>query len=93
MAETIGTLIDKITITELKIYHMREQLSRNDAPKEHKDRCAQKIEVLKIQTKDLQEELTELFNNVIAGKAKLKIYRQFKMYNDTIYRINGKDKK
>ena len=25
MAETVGSLVDKITIIELKIYHMREQ--------------------------------------------------------------------
>ena len=28
MAETIGSLVDKLTIIELKIYHMQEQAER-----------------------------------------------------------------
>ena len=28
MAETVGWLVDKISIIELKIYHMREQAKR-----------------------------------------------------------------
>ena len=30
MAETIGSLADKLSIIQLKIYHMREQLARMD---------------------------------------------------------------
>jgi len=31
MAETIGSLVDKVCIAELKIFHMREQVERPDA--------------------------------------------------------------
>lgn len=86
MAETIGSLVDKITIAELKIFHMAEQLNRKDASEEHKQRAAQKLEILKVQSRDLQQELSELFLKVARGEARLKIYRQFKMYNDPAYR-------
>ena len=89
MAETVGSLIDKISIIQLKIYHMNEQLSRRDADNLHKKMVLGKIGVLKIQKKDLESELSELFENLVSGKVKLKIYRQFKMYNDPKYRIKN----
>ncbi|GAB4034086.1 MAG: hypothetical protein Fur0012_14190 [Elusimicrobiota bacterium] len=87
MAETIGSLVDKITIAELKIFHMSEQLNRQDASQKHKERAAEKLEILKVQSHDLQQELSELFMKVARGEVRLKIYRQFKMYNDPAYRI------
>jgi len=86
MAETVGSLADKISIIQLKIYHMRQQLQRTDAADEHKAACAAKLEVMGVQVRDLEDELTQLVSDVIAGRVKLKIYRQFKMYNDPRYR-------
>lgn len=86
MAETIGSLADKLSIIQLKIYHMREQLARADASAEHKAACSAKLEVMAVQNRDLEEELTQLVSDVAAGRVKLKIYRQFKMYNDPRYR-------
>ena len=82
MAETIGWLTDKLTIAELKIFHTLEQLQRKDAGPEHKELCRRRLGVLRQQRDDLQEELSALFGDVLSGKTKLKIYRQFKMYND-----------
>lgn len=87
MAETIGSLVDKIAIVNLKIYHMQEQLTRKDVEDDFKLKIKDKISILRIQKKDLEDELTELFYNVISGKTRMKIYRQFKMYNDPKYRI------
>jgi len=86
MAETIGSLVDKITIIELKRYHMHEQTEREDASDEHRQTCGQKLAVLNVQRDDLVEELNQLFRDVLAGTAQLKVYRQFKMYNDPRYR-------
>ncbi len=86
MAETIGTLVDKISIFELKIYHMDEQTRRKDASSDHIKSCRKKIRILKAQRDDLVAELNELFEDVKTGKKKLRIYRQFKMYNDPAYR-------
>ena len=86
MAETIGSLADKISIIQLKIFHMREQLRRADAAAEHKTACSARLEVMDVQIKDLEEEMTRLVSDVAAGRVRLKIYRQYKMYNDPKYR-------
>jgi len=82
MAETVGWLADKLSIVELKIYHMREQSRRADAPADFRARCAEKLGVLETQRDDLAAELTELLAAVAAGRFVPKVYRQFKMYND-----------
>lgn len=86
MAETVGWLADKISILELKIYHMREQAERADATEEFRTRCNQRLEVLQMQRDDLAAELTQLLGDVASGKVVPKVYRQFKMYNDPQYR-------
>jgi hypothetical protein len=91
MAETIGSLVDKITIVELKRYHMGEQTQRSDATDEHREACQQKLAILTMQRDDLEEELNQLFRDVLAGTAQLKVYRQFKMYNDPRYRTTRSD--
>ncbi|MCK5584028.1 MAG: DUF4254 domain-containing protein [Elusimicrobiales bacterium] len=87
MAETIGSLADKISIMELKIYHMKEQIERKDADTEHKEESAHKMKILQMQRNDLEIEIKELFEKYASGQARPKIYRQFKMYNDPKYTI------
>jgi hypothetical protein len=86
VAETIGSLVDKLSIIGLKIYHMQEQVDRKDASAEHRENCRRRVEVMQNQKKDLAEELNELSKGVLAGTRVLKVYRQFKMYNDPAYR-------
>jgi hypothetical protein len=86
MAETVGSLVDKLSITELKIYHMKEQAERADAPADFTSRCAERLAVLRMQRDDLADELATLLADIAAGRVVPKIYRQFKMYNDPAYR-------
>ena len=86
MAETVGWLADKISIMELKIYHMREQSEREDATPEFRARCAERVAVLELQRDDLAAELTTLLADLASGAVVPKVYRQFKMYNDPSYR-------
>jgi hypothetical protein len=89
MAETVGSLVDKLSIIQLKIFHMNEQLVRSDADQKHKIEVKQKINILQEQKKDLENELSGFLKDLVSGKAKLKLYRQFKMYNDPKYRIKN----
>lgn len=84
--ETIGSLIDKLSINELKIYHMNEQLERTDVDQEFKDNVSSRLDILLIQKKDLKEELQSFMDDVLAGRKKMKMYRQMKMYNDSKYK-------
>lgn len=86
MAETVGSLVDKITIVELKIFHMREQSQRTDVDAAFRDRCGQRLAVMFEQRDDLAAELTTLIADMAAGRVVPKVYRQFKMYNDPQYR-------
>lgn len=84
--ETVGSLIDKLSINELKIYHMTEQRDRDDVTDEFKNECSSRLDILKLQKKDLAEELRELMRDVACGKKTFKVYRQMKMYNDKKYK-------
>ncbi len=89
MAETVGWLCDKLSIVELKIYHMREQAEREDAAEDFRARCEDRLRILRMQRDDLAEELTQLLSDIAAGRVIPKVYRQYKMYNDPQYRSGG----
>lgn len=80
--ETIGSLIDKLSINELKIYHMREQAQRDDVTDEFRTDCSNRLAILHQQRIDLTEELDQLMGDVLSGRKQLKLYRQMKMYNE-----------
>jgi hypothetical protein len=80
--ETPGSAIDRLSILALRIYHMEEQVNRPDAEAAHRARCADKLAILREQHKDLSHSLAELLADIGAGRKRLKVYRQFKMYND-----------
>jgi hypothetical protein len=86
VAETVGWLVDKITIIELKIFHMREQAERTDASEEFRERCLARIGVMNEQRDDLAAEVSKLIRDMAGGRVIPKVYRQFKMYNDPQYR-------
>jgi hypothetical protein len=85
----VGWLADKLSIMELKIYHMREQAGRDDATEEFRAQCRAKVAVLETQRDDLAAELTTLLADIAAGRVVPKVYRQFKMYNDPRYRVSS----
>jgi hypothetical protein len=91
VAETVGSLVDKITIIELKIYHMREQAMRDDVAADFRERCESRLAVMREQRDDLAKELTQLASDIAGGRVTPKVYRQFKMYNDPQYRPSRQD--
>ena len=80
MAETVGSIIDKINVIQLKIYHNREQLAETSVKKELKPQIERKINILNELLSDLSLELNQLIDDIKNGRKKLKVYRQFKMY-------------
>ena len=81
-SESAGSIIDRLSILSLKIFHMHEQATRDDAPEEHRAACRAKHTRLQQQRADLGCCLDALFAHAIEGRAYWRIYRQFKMYND-----------
>ncbi len=81
-SETAGSMIDRLSIVSLKIFHMGLQVARTDADAHHVATCRGKQEVLRQQRADLCACLNQLLEQSLAGEAYFKVYRQFKMYND-----------
>jgi len=80
--ETIGAIIDRLSILSLKIKAMGKEAIRSSAGAEHTQKCSQKLSVLIEQRNDLAAALDKLFTAITQGKVYYKIYRQYKMYND-----------
>ncbi|MBR1934713.1 MAG: DUF4254 domain-containing protein [Muribaculaceae bacterium] len=80
--ESPAWALDRLSILALKIYHMHEQATRDDADAEHKAKCAAKLNVLLEQRVDLSTAIEQLLDDIAAGRKYMKVYRQMKMYND-----------
>ncbi|MFK7766440.1 MAG: DUF4254 domain-containing protein [Mariniblastus sp.] len=80
--ETPGCTIDRLSILALRIYHLNEQLERDDVSEEHFESVRKKIAVCLLQQDDLKKSLQQLLDDIFAGRKRHRTYRQFKMYND-----------
>ena len=80
--ETPGSAIDRLSILSLRIYHMQQQAERAEADEPHRTKARAKLKILFQQHRDLSRSLAELLEDIFSGRQRLKVYRQFKMYND-----------
>ena len=80
--ESPAWALDRLSILALKIYHMQEEVEREDATSAHRDTCRQKLAVLREQRKDLSVAIDQLLEDIASGKKYMKVYKQMKMYND-----------
>jgi hypothetical protein len=80
--ESPAWAIDRLSILELKIWHMQEEVNRQEATEEHRLKCRNKLSVLLEQQVDLSTSIDDLLADIEAGRKKMKVYRQMKMYND-----------
>ena len=80
--ETPAWAIDRLSILELKIYHMKIESERDTADESHKLSCLEKLNVLLLQRENLSMAIDQLLTNISEGKVKAVTYKQMKMYND-----------
>jgi hypothetical protein len=80
--ESPAWALDRLSILELKIYHMNIEANRDDASQTHRQKCTSKLSVLIQQRKDLSSAIDELLDEISKGKKYMKTYKQMKMYND-----------
>ena len=80
--ETPAWAIDRLSILELKIYHMHQEVLRTDVEQSHRDACQKKLNTLLEQQVDLSTAIEELIEDIEAGRKYMKTYKQMKMYND-----------
>lgn len=92
-SETPGLIVDRLSILSLKLFHTQEEIDRQDAPPGHAERNRKRYGILTEQRGDLAGCLEHLWQQVISGERRFKLYRQMKMYNDPtlnpkVYRNN-----
>jgi Protein of unknown function (DUF4254) len=80
--ETPGSVIDRLSILALRIYHLNEQVMRVDASESHVRNVEPKLALCLIQHNELSAALQHLLDDIGAGIVRHRTYRQFKMYND-----------
>lgn len=81
-SESLGMIIDRLSILALKIFHMEEQARREDVDEAHRTSCSGKQALLEEQRGDLIWALLDLIDDFCMGTKQPKAYYQFKMYND-----------
>ncbi|MEP1488958.1 MAG: DUF4254 domain-containing protein [Algibacter sp.] len=74
--------VDRLSILALKVYHMNEEATRNNASAEHKASCQKKLDILLEQRVDLSTAIDTLLSDIEKGDKYMKVYKQMKMYND-----------
>jgi hypothetical protein len=82
-SESPASIVDRITVMALKLYHIREELSTAGGTM---DEAAlhSRLESLKEQMDDLAGCLDSLFLDIAAGRRGIKLYRQVKVYKDPV---------
>lgn len=80
--ETLAWAIDRLSILALKIYHMNQEVCRDNVSQEHKVACQKKLDILLEQQVDMNSSIEQLIADIEAGKKVIKTYKQMKMYND-----------
>ena len=80
--ESPAWAIDRLSILALKIYHMNEEATREEATAEHRAKCQEKLNVLLDQKIDMFISISQLVEDIENGDKFMKVYKQMKMYND-----------
>lgn len=80
--ESPAWAIDRLSILNVKIYHMQVEVNRLDVSEDQHAAVTKKLNILLEQQKDLTTAITELLDDYSRGVRIMKVYRQMKMYND-----------
>lgn len=80
-SETVGMILDRLSILALKIRHLTKIAEEADDPTVAHE-CMDKVNVLTVQRGDLSDCLRRFIEQALAGRRYFKVYRQFKSYND-----------
>lgn len=79
--ETFGSLIDKLSIVNIKLYHQEDIAQQEGANDKIVANAKRKISILNRQRNALIEEIDVLFEEVIEGKRPVpEVFKQLKDY-------------
>ena len=72
MAETLGSLIDKLSIKNLRYWHLDEDSQARDASDPQKQELMAKMELVDRQRKELLEEIDAFLSSALAGEVRIR---------------------
>ena len=84
MAETLGSLIDKLTIANIRLWHLEDVRRDRSLPGKDRLAAADAISEVNAQRNDLMDEIDEFLYKAAHGRVKLKapkikIYKKFRL--------------
>jgi hypothetical protein len=74
VAETLGSLADKLAIKAIREYHLKEKYSAKD----------KRLKLVRSQKKDLTEEIDSFIKNALKGRVRIR-EQKIKLYNPKDY--------
>ena len=72
MAETLGSLIDKLAIKNLRYWHLEEDSQARDSSDPQKQEIMDKMELVDRQRKELLEEIDVFLSSALAGEVRIR---------------------
>ena len=72
MAETLGSLIDKLSIKNLRYWHLDEDSQARDSSDPQKQELIAKMELVDRQRKELLEEIDVFLSSALAGEVRIR---------------------
>jgi hypothetical protein len=72
MAETLGSLIDKLSIKNLRYWHLDEDSQARDASDPQKQELMAKMELVDRQRKELLEEIDVFLSSALSGEVRIR---------------------
>ena len=72
MAETLGSLIDKLSIKNLRYWHLDEDSQARDSSDPQKQELMDKMDLVNRQRKELLEEIDVFLNSALAGEVRIR---------------------
>jgi len=72
MAETLGSLIDKLSIKNLRYWHLDEDSQARDASDPQQRELIAKMELVDRQRKELLEEIDVFLSSALAGEVRIR---------------------
>ena len=72
MAETLGSLIDKLSIKNLRYWHLDEDSQARDSSDPQKQELMDKMDLVDRQRKELLEEIDVFLSSALAGEVRIR---------------------
>ena len=79
MAETLGSLIDKLSIKNLRYWHLDEDSQARDSSDPQKQELMDKMDLVDRQRKELLEEIDVFLSSALAGEVRMRAVK-IKLY-------------